>query len=121
MLFHALPDGPQPDASIININVRLYAKTEIGLLAIDPEPQTYGAGIPHDALRTGEPQAMWAPGNVPDFLQPHLDEGRAQGPWQGVIQELKEWFGIETDPETLKALPFELVGDQELREALSAR
>ncbi len=109
---------PEADADIINVNVRLYAKTDMGLLAIDRRPQSYSSGVQRDALRKREANALRTLHQAPDFLRPELGEGRTQGPWQGVMEELKEFFELETDPETLQALPFELVVDRELAEIL---
>jgi hypothetical protein len=99
-----------------SIHVRLYAKTDMGLLAIDPRPQSYGAAIPREALKRGEDYAQIGLVVAPEFHFEELGEGRTQGPWHGVIEELKSSFEIETDPETLQALPFELIFDRELAE-----
>jgi hypothetical protein len=116
-----LPGGDetrQSDTSV-NINVRLFAKTDTGLLAIDPNPQSYAAAIPHDALKQGEAHAAIGLLFAPEFMRPELGEGRTQGPWQGVIEQLRRVFAIETDPETLQALEFEFIADRELAEELT--
>lgn len=112
--------GPEAgDGDGIQINVRLFAKTGAGLLAIDPRPLTYLTAILRDALGTQPPQACNGLARAPEFLHPE-EEGRTQAPWDGVISELARLFGIATDAETLQALEFELLMDAELRQALDA-
>jgi len=110
--------GAASDPATLQVNVRLFAKTETGLLAIDPSPQSYAAGIPRDALARGEEYALTGLVSAPEFLAPEAGEGRVQGPWHRVIEELTRTFKIETDPETLQALPFELMLDRELADEL---
>jgi hypothetical protein len=101
----------------LQINVRLFAKTDGGLLAIDPRPQTYLTAIPRDALPRRQAQAFDGLLRAPEFLHPEADD-RTQGPWGGVIEDLQRTFSIETDAETLQALDFELLMDAELQRAL---
>jgi hypothetical protein len=101
----------------LQINVRLFAKTDVGLLAIDPRPQTYLTAIHRDAFRGGQAQAFDGLDRAPEFLHPDADD-RTQGPWDGVIEDLQRTFNIETDAETLQALDFELLMDAELQRAL---
>ena len=113
---------PGPDAGAadgIQINVRLFAKTDAGLLAIDPRPLTYLTAILRDAFGSRRPQACDGLAHAPEFLHPE-EEGRTQAPWDGVIGELERMFDIATDAETLQALDFELLMDAELQQALDA-
>ena len=101
----------------VGIYIRLFAKTDVGLLAIDPQSQTYLTAIPHAALRGPQEDTLVTLLRVPEFLHPEI-EGRTQAPWSGVIEDLQRRFSIETDAETLQSLEFELLMDAELREAL---
>ncbi len=115
------PEGLDPDAGdleFVGIYVRLFAKTGTGQLAIDPEPQTYLSAISHLALRGSQGQSVADLLRVPEFLHPEIED-RTQAPWQGVIEDLRRTFGIETDAETLQSLDFELLMDAELRRALA--
>lgn len=106
------------DLEFVGIYVRLFAKTDGGLLAIDPQPQTYLSAISYLALRSAKANAYADLVRVPEFLHPEI-EGRTQAPWSGVIEDLRRTFGIETDAETLQSLDFELLMDAELHEALA--
>jgi hypothetical protein len=101
----------------VGIYVRLFAKTDSGRLAIDPQPQTYLTAIPRCTLRS--PQGEWFVDllRAPEFLHPEI-EGRTQAPWHGVIEDLHRTFNIETDAETLQSLEFEVLMDGELQRAL---
>ena len=116
---HPVPRGVQSDdsAEFVGIYVRLFAKTDSGLLAIDPQPQTYLTAIQHGALRDPQGESVAERLRAPEFLHPEI-EGRTQAPWRGVIEDLHRTFGIETDAETLQALDFELLMDEELQRAL---
>ena len=103
--------------AFLGIYVRLFAKTDTGLLAIDPQPQTYLSAIQPHALRSPERESFVDLLRVPEFLHPEI-EGRTQAPWHGVIEDLHRTFNIETDAETLQALDFELLMDAELQRAL---
>jgi hypothetical protein len=106
------------DLEFAGIYVRLFAKTDGGLLAIDPQPQTYLSAISHVALRSTTAHTFADLVRVPEFLHPEI-EGRTQAPWGGVIEDLRRTFGIETDAETLQSLDFELLMDAELQQALA--
>ena len=43
-----LADARSHDPDLINVYVRLFAKLNDGLLAIDPRPQSVRVGMPHD-------------------------------------------------------------------------
>ena len=101
----------------IQINVRLFAKTDVGLLAIDPRPQTYLTAIPRVAMYGLDLEKVHGLLRAPEFLHPERDD-RTQGPWGGVIEDLQRTFSIHTDAETLQALEFELLMDAELQLAL---
>lgn len=116
--FRGQPEHEDVGGDILNINVRLFAKTEVGLLAIDPRPQTYVTTIPRDALRSRQPHTLLGLLRAPEFLHPEVED-RTQGPWRGVIEDLRRTFSIETDAETLQALEFELLMDAELQRALN--
>lgn len=101
----------------VGIHVRLFAKTDSGLLAIDPQPQTYLTAIPPRALRSPQGESFADLLRAPEFLHPEI-EGRTQAPWHGVIEDLHRTFSIETDAETLQSLDFEVLMDAELQRAL---
>jgi hypothetical protein len=111
------PPAEDDDVEFLGINVRLYAKTELGQLAIDPLPVTYLTAIPHAALRPPQRDDLVDLLRAPEFLHPEI-EGRTQAPWRGVIEELRKTFGIETDAETLQSLEFEVLIDSELQRTL---
>lgn len=104
----------------VGIYVRLFAKTDVGLLAIDPQPQTYLTAIPQRALRATDGESVADRLRVPEFLHPEFED-RTQAPWHGVIEDLRRTFSIETDAETLQSLDFELLMDSELQRALGER
>jgi hypothetical protein len=97
------------DGDHIDVNVRLFAKLDSGLLAVDRNPQSVSAGIHREDLH-----------DLPSLIQQALRSGeltsdhRASA-WGGVLEDLRETFGVSTDPETLMSLPFDLVPDGELR------
>jgi hypothetical protein len=101
----------------VGIYVRLFAKTDTGLLAIDPQPQTYLTAVTQGTLRDPQGEPFVDRLRAPEFLHPSI-EGRTQAPWSGVIEDLHRTFHIETDAETLQALQFELLMDAELQRAI---
>ena len=109
-----LQRGDTGDPDLVDVNVRLFAKLDSGLLAIDRNPQSVNAGIHRADLH-----------DLPSLIQQALrsdeltSDHRASA-WGGVIEDLRETFGVSTDPETLMSLPFDLLADGELR-ALLAR
>ena len=105
------------EVEFVGIYVRLFAKTDSGLLAIDPAPQTYLTAIPPRALRSPDGESFVDLLRAPEFLHPEI-EGRTQAPWHGVIADLHRTFSIETDAETLQSLEFEVLMDAELQRAL---
>lgn len=115
--FSERPEAESSPADFVGIYVRLFAKTDVGLLAIDPEPQTYLTAVPRVALRSSQADEFAERLRAPEFLHPEI-EGRTQAPWRGVIEDLHRSFGIETDAETLQSLEFELLMDSELQRAL---
>jgi hypothetical protein len=111
------PASDDDSLEFVGIYVRLFAKTDTGLLAIDPQPQTYLTAIPQRALRSPDGESFVDRLRAPEFLHPEI-EGRTQAPWHGVIKDLRRSFGIETDAETLQSLEFEVLMDVELQRAL---
>jgi hypothetical protein len=106
------PDAP-PES--LSVHLRLFAKTDTGLLAIDPHPQTSNIG-------TQPSQSAALPEMVKFVLGAAVGgqipaEHRAAH-WGRIVEVLAEQFGISTDPETLMALPFELLPDSELHELI---
>jgi hypothetical protein len=97
-------NGRHPE--FLNVYVRLFAKLTDGLLAIDPHPQSVGVGRPFDEAHTLSDQVMRSMGASVGGVLP--SELRAAH-WGRVVAILDEQLGIVTDPETLMALPFELV------------
>jgi hypothetical protein len=96
--------GPHPE--FLNVYVRLFAKLTNGLLAIDPHPQSVGVGAPFDEAHTLSGQVRRSMGaSVGGVLPSELRVAH----WGRVVAILDEIFGVVTDPETLMALPFELV------------
>ncbi len=111
------PRDGDDEVEFVGIYVRLFAKTDSGRLAIDPQPQTYLTAVPQRALRSPEGESFADLLRAPEFLHPEI-EGRTQAPWHGVIEDLHRTFSIETDAETLQSLDFELLMDADLRRAL---
>jgi len=91
---------------LINVYVRLFAKLNNGLLAIDPHPQSMRVGVPHDQARTLPDRVTRSLGVAVGGVLP--SELRA-AKWGRVVEILDEQFGVATDPETLMALPFNLL------------
>jgi hypothetical protein len=109
-----LQRADETDPETIDVNVRLFAKLDSGLLAVDRSPQSVNAGI----ARVDLPDLASL---VPEALRSvELDSDRRASAWGGVLDDLRETFGIRTDAETLMSLPFDLVADGELS-ALLAR
>jgi hypothetical protein len=102
------------DPELVNVNVRLFAKLDSGLLAVDRSPQRVNAGI----ARTDLPDLASL---IPEALRSaDLGSGHRASAWGGVLDDLRETFGVHTDPETLMSLPFDLVPDGELAALLPA-
>jgi hypothetical protein len=101
-----LADARSRDPDLINVYVRLFAKLNTGLLAIDPHSQTVGVGVPHDEARTLPARVTRSLGAAVGGVLP--SELRAAH-WGRVVEILDEQFGVSTDPETLMALPFNLL------------
>ncbi len=94
------------DPDLLNVYVRLFAKLNNGLLAIDPRPQSVGVGVPHDQARTLPDRVTRSLGvEVGAVLPSELRVAH----WGRVVKILDEQFGVSTDPETLMALPFNLL------------
>jgi len=105
-------DGGDPD--LVNVNVRLFAKLDSGLLAIDRGPQSINAGV----ARVDLPDLASL---IPEALRSaEMTANHRASAWRGVLDDLRETYGIRTDPETLMSLPFDLVADGELRALLPA-
>lgn len=101
------------DAELVNVNVRLFAKLDSGLLAVDRNPQSVNAGV----ARVDLPDLASL---IPEALRStEMTADNRASAWRGVLDDLRESFAIRTDPETLMSLPFDLVADAELR-ALTA-
>jgi hypothetical protein len=101
------------DPDMLGVNVRLFAKLDSGLLAVDRNPQSVNAGVARVDLPELEslvPQAL---------RSDELESGHRASTWGGVLDDLRETFGIRTDAETLMSLPFDLVADGELAALLS--
>jgi hypothetical protein len=109
-----LPDAPGSDPSIVNLHVRLFAVLDLGVTVIDPHPQTMGVGINRESLgSTAELQ---------ELLQVSLRHGdlpadHREAHWQRIVDGLAD-FDIHTDPETLQALPFELLLTTDVQDLL---
>ena len=102
------------DADLVNVNVRLFAKLDSGLLAVDRSPQSVNAGI----ARVDLPELG---GLVQEALRSDaMTAGHRASAWGGVLEDLRATFGVNTDAETLMALPFDLVADGELQALLAA-
>jgi hypothetical protein len=101
------------DPELVNVNVRLFAKLDSGLLAVDRNPQSVNAGV----ARVDLPDLASL---IPEALRStEMTADNRASAWRGVLDDLRESFAIRTDPETLMSLPFDLVADEELR-ALTA-
>jgi hypothetical protein len=105
---------PQEDDDRLDVNLRLFAKLDSGLLAVDRSPQSVNAGV----ARVDLPDLASL---VPETLRSgELDSAHRASTWGGVLDDLRETFGIRTDAETLMSLPFDLVADGELSALLHA-
>jgi hypothetical protein len=103
----------EDDSETVDVNVRLFAKLDSGLLAVDRNPQSVNAGI----ARVDLPDLASL---VPEALRSgDLDSDHRASAWGGVLDDLRETFGIRTDAETLMSLPFDLVADGELSALLA--
>jgi hypothetical protein len=101
-----LAEARSHDPDLINVYVRLFAKLNDGLLAIDPHPQSVRVGVPHDQARSLPDRVARSLGaEVGGVLPSELRVAH----WGGVVETLDERFGVSTDPETLMALPFDLL------------
>jgi hypothetical protein len=101
------------DDGSLSVSIRLFAKLDSGLMAIDHDAESLSlqmptrvaldelAGITATALRYGE-----------------LPPAHRREHWEGLVAELHATSLIHTDAETLMSLPFDFVPDGELREAL---
>jgi hypothetical protein len=93
------------------VNIRLFAKLDSGILAIDPAPQSISMGYADDAnmahLADQVARSMGLAGQ--------LTAGHRQSFWGRVLDVLEQDHSVKTDAETLMALPFELLMDDELR------
>jgi hypothetical protein len=102
-------DPERPD-----VNVRLFAKLDSGLLAVDRNPQSINAGVHRDDLHDLASLIQQA------LRSAEMTADHRASAWGGVLDDLGETFGVHTDPETLMSLPFDLVADGELRALLAA-
>lgn len=94
------------DPDLVNVYVRLFAKLNNGLLAIDPHPQSVGVGMSRDEARTLPDRVMRSLGvAVGGLLPSELRDAN----WGRVVKILDQQFGVSTDAETLMALPFNLL------------
>jgi hypothetical protein len=100
------------DPKIVDVSLRLFAKVDVGLLAIDPDPQTFILTLPRGQLLDLEEATLLS------LRWSELEAEHRRGYWGGVMQVLRETYEVTTDPETLMSLPFELMPDAELRELL---
>ena len=107
------PEEQQED-SLVNVHLRLYAKVDNGLLAIDPNPQTSVVGLARDGLGAIEEAVQFA------LWMPQTPTEHRQAQFARVIEELRVQHGVEIDAETLRSLPFELLPDAELRELIAS-
>jgi hypothetical protein len=109
-----LPDLEPGAVQPFNVHVRLFAKLNDGLLAMDPRPQTMGVGVVPsefgDLAQLIQSQMQMA-GQLP---AEHRDAW-----WGRVIAVLAEVHKVHIDATTLMALDFELVPDGELRAVLA--
>jgi hypothetical protein len=94
------------DPELLYVYVRLFAKLTDGLLAIDPNAQSVGVGMQRDQLKSLSDQVSRSMGVAVGGVLP--SELRAAH-WGGVIKILAAQFRVSTDPETLMALPFDLL------------
>jgi hypothetical protein len=103
------------DGNEVHVVVRLFAKLDDGMLAIDRDPVSLDVGVPAGQLATLHDAVVTA------LRFGELPEEERQSYWGGVVEELRETFSVRTDPETLMSLPFDLVPDGELRGLLERR
>ena len=108
-----LQRGGEEDPARVDVNVRLFAKLDSGLLAVDRNPQSVSAEIHREDLHDLSSLIQEA------LRSDELTSDHRASAWGGVLEDLHETFGVSTDPETLMSLPFDLVADGELQRAIS--
>jgi hypothetical protein len=99
-----------------NIHLRLFAKTDTGLLAIDPRPQSAVCAGGEDVAGL----LAMAQLSLGVAFGSQLPAAMREGHWGRVVETLSEQFDISTDVETLMALPFDLIPDGELRDSVES-
>jgi hypothetical protein len=99
-----------PDADFATVDLRLFATTDAGERVLDPQEASSSLRIERSKLAAIELSVQMSL----RLRQP--PSGVRREAWQRIAGELVA-RGIETDPETLHALGFALVPDEELRAA----
>jgi hypothetical protein len=111
-----LPLPEEGDPNIVNLSIKLFAVLEMGVAVFDPRPQSQGMGFNRGSIK--------GVAGLEDYLISSLryDELPAEhrkAHWQPLLGELEK-YEIQSDPETLRSLPFELVPVQAVRDLFAA-
>src|SRR5215212_4727512 len=104
-------------AGAVVVNVRLFAKLDVGVCAVDRRPVSFTVGAPREALRGVDPYEELGLDSVPRFAGGTVDSS-SPGPWSGLLDDLRTSFAVATDAETLQLLPFDLLHDPAPTETL---
>jgi hypothetical protein len=105
-------DEDEDDGSL-SVSIRLFAKLDSGLMAIDRDPESLSLQMP---TRVALEQLAEITATALSYGE--LPPAHRREHWEGLIAELRASSLVHTDAETLMSLPFDLVPDGELREAL---
>ena len=110
------PAEMEVDPGIVNLYVRLFAITDHGLAVMDERPQSQTYGTNRSDLASlddleGKLVAMLRFEDLPSEHRKMI--------WQPLLDELSKIFNIQSDPETLQSLPFELVPVRAVRNLFS--
>jgi hypothetical protein len=105
----------EPQPGLVNLNFRLFALIDMGVPIFSAALQSQGMGLSRSSVgsleRLEDLAVSWRP-------RPDDEEAATafrQNLWQPVVDELAK-IDIQTDPETLAALDFEMVPVRAVRE-----
>jgi hypothetical protein len=102
------PEMDDQESTHINLYVRLFARLDSGVLVFSADVSGTTASVQRDQLNQLEEFVLMA------LRVDQLPADHRQGQWRGVLDQLAT-LNINTDPETLIRLPFELLPDAEVR------
>lgn len=99
------------DPGTVNLSLRLFAVLDIGASVVSPGAASTVAPDLKRLRSLDDVEAI----SLVGFRLGQLPTDHRQAIWSGLVDELAK-FDVQTDPETLQALPFELVPTREVRE-----